>query len=171
MDVWYLQIVKQRILVSHKIHMKSLPLSQITPRPFTAKSHLLILSYRSHVLIHHRLISRRKVTEGENIKELTQGRSHIHVQNVGNVTMLNHIWLDIREVTQERSHFLVQNVGNALQLNQTLFIIRELTQERSRFLVQNVGNVLQRNQNLLYTRDVTQRRSHFFVQNVGDALQ
>ncbi|KAG9462731.1 hypothetical protein GDO78_023239 [Eleutherodactylus coqui] len=95
------------------MQMKNLPLSQMFPQPFTAKIHHLILLYRAHLLIHHRLRSRRKVTEGKNIRELIQGKSHIHVQNVGNVLLRIEILLNIRELTQERSRIHVQNVRNA----------------------------------------------------------
>ncbi|XP_056407046.1 uncharacterized protein LOC130298160 isoform X2 [Hyla sarda] len=156
--ILYLQIIKQ-MMISHKIHMKNIPLSQIHPQPFTAKICHLILIYRSCLLSHH-----RKVTEGVlDIKELIQERNHIHAQNVGNVLLLNQVLFNIKELTQERSHFHVQYVGNVLFRNQTLLYIKELTQGRSHFHVQNVGNVLLGNQILFNIKELTQETSRFHV--------
>ncbi|KAG9461507.1 hypothetical protein GDO78_016631 [Eleutherodactylus coqui] len=96
-------------VISRKIHMKTI--FQVHLQPFIANISQLILLYMSYLLIHRRLMSRIKVTEGENNK---LERSRIHVQNVGNVLLGNHILFNMRKVTQERDHFHVQNVGNVL---------------------------------------------------------
>ncbi|KAG9467280.1 hypothetical protein GDO78_015251 [Eleutherodactylus coqui] len=144
------------MVVSYRMHMKSLSISQIYPQLFTAKICFSILLKRFCPIIHYRLAKGIKVTETMfNINESTQGRNCIHVQNVGNVLLKNHILFYIRKFTQERSRIYVQNVGNVLSRNHILIDMREVTQEKSRIHVQNVRNVLIKNRIFLYMREVT----------------
>ncbi|XP_069812129.1 gastrula zinc finger protein XlCGF8.2DB-like, partial [Dendropsophus ebraccatus] len=127
-----LQVTAQRILpgaqgdirspqriISHKIDMRSRPLSQIHPQPLTAKISHLILLYKSHLLLHHSKLTFTEKTT--NIKEQIQERLSFQIYNVNNALLTKHI-------LQRRSLFYVQNVGNALLTNQSLLPIKEFTQ-------------------------------------------
>ncbi|KAG9461368.1 hypothetical protein GDO78_017097 [Eleutherodactylus coqui] len=184
----YQDIVKWKMKTSCRALQEKTSLLHL--QDFTVQIHHIIpLIMKNLLLTNHRWLSElwvrvtgkvsnvvklenclQKVQVFLRITELTQERSRIHVQNVGDFLQVKHTLLRTKKFTQKRNLLHVQIVGNPLQLKDTLLYIREVTQERSRIHVQNVGKVLHRNQVLLSIREFTQGRSRIPVQNVGEGL-